>query len=665
MSPKRLALAFAAVLLGPTELLAADVEPFFHLATGRVVGLRVPPPGPSGGLPDAILTDAAAIQGAHAFLATHASLFGIQNPEAEFVTEAVVRDHIGMTHVRAFQTYKGVPVVGGEAYIHFDRTGRVVFANVKFARNLSLDTSPTITAEAASAIAQESWRKSHDAENEPPRRRPTLVVYHDGLLDNTNAEDAHLAWEVYVGAREFGMSEVMYVDAKSGVVRKKLETDHRINRAIYDCNARVPSTGLCYIDDYDPTFPYYFGRSEAAPLRGPNPRTGTPYFGSVHVDNLHSLFGAVHNYWLATHGLNGANRLGGLGNPPDVPSTQTRGFVHYDHVEPFFCPNAGFDGTKGQVVFCLDTLVPDILGHEYAHGVTHFSFLDGTGRGIGLVNQGETGALSEAFSDLFGEVFEFQVTGTTDWMTATGSILSPRNLMNPPALMDIYPFPPFPDRFHHSNYYCGTEDSGGIHHNCTVLGKSMYLMSQGGTFNGCAITGVGRAAVARIWFRAMTRYFTRTATFNEVYAGINQACADLYTATTCDEVRKALQAVEIDQPGLCSGQPAHIAACANVADVPTEDSMSGTFLRGSVPNPTNGAATIQFRVAAASTVTLEIFDVAGRHVRTVAHEPLVPGLYSRLWDGRDDAGNPIPAGIYLLQLRAGAEQRTQKLVVAR
>ncbi len=665
MSPKRLALAFAAVLLGPTELLAADVEPFFHLATGRVVGLRVTGADRSG--TEATWTDASAIQGANAFLATHGSLFGIQSPDADFVTQAVVHDRIGMTHVRAIQVYKSVPVVGGEATVHFDRMGQAVFANVKFAQNISLDTSPALSAGAATAIAQDAWQKRYGAESESPRTRPTLVVLQEGLLDNTNAENTYLVWEVHVSAREVGhgLSEVMYVDAKTGVVRKRLETDYRINRAVYDCNARVPSTGLCYIDDFNPTLSYYFGRSETAPLRGPNPRIGTPYFGSVDVDNLHSMFLAVHNYWLANHGINGANHLGGLGNPPDIPWGETRGFVHFDHVEPFFCPNAAFDGAKGLLLFCLDTLVPDILGHEYAHGVTNFSFRDGTGRGIGLVNQGETGALSEAFSDLFGEVFELAVTATTDWMTGTGSILSPRSLMDPPSLTDVYPFPPFPDRFHHSNYYCGTEDNGGIHHNSTVLGKSMYLMSEGGTFNGCAITGVGRAAAARIWFRTMTTYLTRTATFNEVYTGVNQACADLYTATTCDEVRKAMQAVEIDQPGLCSGQPAHIADCANVSDAPTEGWMNGTSLRGSVPNPTHGAAAIQFRIAAASTVTLEIFDVAGRHVRTVAHEPLVPGLYSRLWDGRDDAGNPIPAGIYLLQLRAGAEQRTQKLVVAR
>ena len=665
MSHKRLALALAAILLRHTELFAADVEPIFHLATGRVVGLRVTGPERSNAL-DATLTDASAIQSANAFLTTHGSLFGIQTPATELVTQSVVRDRIGMTHVRAIQVYKGVPVVGGEAIVHFDRTGQVFFANVKWAQGISLDTTPALTAEAAAAIAQDAWQKRHGAESEPPRTRPTLVVVHEGLLDNTDAENTYLAWEVNVSARELGRgtSEVLYVDAKTGAVRKRWETDSRMNRAVYDCNARVPSDGLCYVDYFDPVFPYTFGRSEAAPVRGPNPRTGTPYFGSVDVDHLHSWFLAVHNYWLTNHGINGANRLGGLGNPPDIPSSQTRGFVHFDHVEPFFCPNAAFDGTKGLLLFCLETLVPDILGHEYAHGVTNFSFLDGTGRGIGLVNQGESGALSEAFSDLFGEEFELTATGAHDWLTGSGSILSARNLMDPPSLMDVYPFPPFPDRFHHSYYYCGTEDSGGIHHNCTVLGKSMYLMSEGGTFNGCAITGVGHTAAARIWFRAMTRYFTRTATFNEVYAGVNQACADLYSAATCAEVRKAMQAVEINQPGLCSGQAGHIADCANVSATPHEDSIGGTFLRGTVPNPTQGAAAIQFQVAAASTVRLEIFDVAGRHVRTVAHEQLAPGFYSRPWDGRDDEGNPIPAGIYLLKLSAGAEQRTQKLVVA-
>ena len=80
----------------------------------------------------------------------------------------------------------------------------------------------------------------------------------------------------------------------------------------------------------------------------------------------------------------------------------------------------------------------------------------------------------------------------------------------------------------------------------------------GGTFNGSEVTAIGSAKVEQIWYRAMTQYYSRTETFNGAYAKLIQSAADLYGADSpeCLQTRRALQSVELDQPGYCSGLPA-------------------------------------------------------------------------------------------------------------
>jgi len=67
-----------------------------------------------------------------------------------------------------------------------------------------------------------------------------------------------------------------------------------------------------------------------------------------------------------------------------------------------------------------------------------------------------------------------------------------------------------------------------------------------------------------------------------------------------------------------------------------------------------------------SPVTLKIYDVTGRLVRVLVDEELSPGLHSGVrWDGRDDGGNPVAAGVYLYQLASPTRIDTKKIVLLR
>jgi hypothetical protein len=70
------------------------------------------------------------------------------------------------------------------------------------------------------------------------------------------------------------------------------------------------------------------------------------------------------------------------------------------------------------------------------------------------------------------------------------------------------------------------------------------------------------------------------------------------------------------------------------------------------PNPFNPSTTIPYRLASASTVELEIFDIAGRKVRTVLAEIQEAGFRETTWDGRDEDGHVVGAGVYFYRLTA-------------
>jgi len=83
------------------------------------------------------------------------------------------------------------------------------------------------------------------------------------------------------------------------------------------------------------------------------------------------------------------------------------------------------------------------------------------------------------------------------------------------------------------------------------------------------------------------------------------------------------------------------------------------------PNPASGPATVRFELAQAEHVQLELYDVRGALVRTLANGMRSPGVFTESWDGRDRNGNTVSSGIYLLRFAAGNLRETRRLVFLR
>jgi hypothetical protein len=83
------------------------------------------------------------------------------------------------------------------------------------------------------------------------------------------------------------------------------------------------------------------------------------------------------------------------------------------------------------------------------------------------------------------------------------------------------------------------------------------------------------------------------------------------------------------------------------------------------PNPFGPSTTIAYRTTAPTAVTLEVFDVHGRRVRTLLRDARhdEAGSWTIGWNATDDVGRPVPSGTYFYRLTANGTMQTRKMTV--
>jgi hypothetical protein len=95
-------------------------------------------------------------------------------------------------------------------------------------------------------------------------------------------------------------------------------------------------------------------------------------------------------------------------------------------------------------------------------------------------------------------------------------------------------------------------------------------------------------------------------------------------------------------------------------EIPADFSLAQNY-----PNPFNPSTVIEYSLPQASEATLEIFNVLGQKVRTLAHGQQPAGRHRVQWDGKNDTGELLPSAIYLYRLQAGGRVETRKMLFVR
>lgn len=88
-------------------------------------------------------------------------------------------------------------------------------------------------------------------------------------------------------------------------------------------------------------------------------------------------------------------------------------------------------------------------------------------------------------------------------------------------------------------------------------------------------------------------------------------------------------------------------------------------LTSNFPNPFNSLTSFKYEIPAPTYVTIEVYNVLGKKVKTLVDAFKEPGIYTVFWDGRDDAGQNVVSGVYFYHMATANYNMTHKMIVVR
>lgn len=102
----------------------------------------------------------------------------------------------------------------------------------------------------------------------------------------------------------------------------------------------------------------------------------------------------------------------------------------------------------------------------------------------------------------------------------------------------------------------------------------------------------------------------------------------------------------------------------SVEDAP-EAAVQPFTLEQNYPNPFSRQTAIRYSLDAPAQTTMTIYNLIGQEVKRFDARTLPSGAYEFVWDGLDNAGRPVPNGVYLYTLTAGEAGQTRQLIRVR
>ncbi|HEY6194643.1 MAG TPA: M4 family metallopeptidase [Candidatus Eisenbacteria bacterium] len=265
-------------------------------------------------------------------------------------------------------------------------------------------------------------------------------------------------------------------------------------------------------------------------------REGDSPTTDVSVNEAYDALGATYDYFLKVHGRNSIDARG-------LPLDAT---VHYRRAfnNAFWNGRQMVFGDGDGVIFGRFTQSLDIIGHELTHGVTQYS--------AGLDYQGQSGALNEHMSDVFGSLVKQymlkQTVKQADWLIGEGlwapgvHAVALRSMKSPGTAYDDPRIGKDPQPAHMDGYVDTEDDNGGVHINSGIPNHAFYLAAAG--FGGKAWLKAGK-----VWYSALTKALHRDADFMVAASATVDAAGTAFGTKGASVVRTAWKRVGIDVKG--------------------------------------------------------------------------------------------------------------------
>lgn len=482
-------------------------------------------------------TEAETMAMVRSFLSSQSPALKLQDPNAELALVSSETDSLGYRHFRYTQKLEEIPVWPTGLTVHLAPDGELHLITASIVPTPSaVSRVPGIEAEKAVERAKAKvpggFRGTHTT--------PELILHWDS---DATATPVRLAWKFRVSVGEHASWTAIMDAQTAGEI--SIQSDARTGSVmgsgtdLFGVTKTFPvweQGGVYYM--IDTTKPSYNGASDpfafyARGMIGMSDLNGsidTGLFNYISAFNsklfqpadavsAFSALSAVYEYFLKEHGRNGFS-----GDGASV-FAYVRDSNNHDNASYNNATKRFYFGTGKQYAKCLD-----VVGHEFTHGVVAHT--------AGLIYKNQSGALNEAFADIFGGMAEAYITGTVDWLHGAALGLPDRNLSNPgaiefasgrkyPAKMSDFISPNDQVLTNFKHY-----DNGGVHFNSSIINKSFYNLSQ----------RVTPKVAAAIFYRCLVYHLTSSSGFidcrigcvasaDELFPGdsnINQAVGDAF-----------------------------------------------------------------------------------------------------------------------------------------
>lgn len=465
-------------------------------------------------------------------------------------------DPDGTSHVRLHRSYRDLEVIGGDLVVHQGPNGAWQGVSETLEDNLDLPLTATVGRGAAQATALGS---------RAARRISGARIGGTQLVVDATGGTPRLAWRVLTGGLQPDGTPsrlATYVDARNGALlgtEQEIENVDGSGQSLYEGTVPLqltlsgstyqlkdPTRGGTYTTDMGNRSDGLgcqllgFGCSAGTLFTSPDNSFGNGATSSRESAAVDAQYGTdeTWDYYKQVHGRNGI-----FGNGKGSYNR-----VHYGKKYN----NAFWDGTKmtygdgdGTNYGPLTSL--DVAGHEMSHGVTENT--------AGLSYSGEPGGLNESTSDIFGTMVEFFANNANDpgdYLIGEEFDLNKhlgfRRMDNPASDGQS------------ANCWSSNVGSLDVHYSSGVGNHFFYLLAEGSgpktiggvqhnspTCNGSTVTGIGRDAAAKIWYRALTVYMTSNTDYQGARTATLDAARDLYGSgsTQYSAVAAAWSAVSV------------------------------------------------------------------------------------------------------------------------
>jgi Zn-dependent metalloprotease len=507
-------------------------------------------------------------------------------------------DELGQAHTRLQQYYDGVKIWGGEVIAHQDKNGDFLPATYEHKKHLFINTCPSLDASSVLGIVNAdlhpkgpyAFEPSVEMVIYPEMSRIRKSGYFRKAETELNATDLehevrryHLAYYVRAALMnpeilELGQWDYI-IDAHSGEIIKKWNSlttsDSRgIGKTQYSGDVILFTNSINGGYELLDMTRGVGGNYTTNMFQRGSIASGSPtYIGSIYTDS-DNTWGDNQNYdeisstlsdngqtaaadahyamqvtWDLFKNVYGRNGIDGFGRAIFSRVHFANGWDNAFWLDSCFCMSYG-DGTKVTTLTALD-----LSAHEMSHGMCANS--------AKLIYDGESGALNEANSDIFGALAEiYQRAG------ATGSSLPSSVANTDPAWTfgeQLYSRPlrwmykPSKDG-QSPDQWSSSLSSVDVHYSSGPANRMFFFLSQGASSNSTSdnfsdktpngFAGIGPDKAGRIWYRALTTYMTADTDFAAARNACINAATDLYGVNSREvaAVKNAYAAINVGLP---------------------------------------------------------------------------------------------------------------------